>query len=167
MAYQKYQQKIVIPYQVQLVGHPFKTTTGSVPFKDPGSLNTMVDLRTLRSVLKSKQCYWARISSAEAEAANKELHALQVGGGKPQRNNGKQGANANIKRGPNKRTRDNKENDDLSMSVSKSKKTKAAKKGKVTAAAGKARAKEKRRHRASTSRDAANDDGSGSSGQED
>ncbi|KAF7965152.1 hypothetical protein HWV62_45392 [Athelia sp. TMB] len=107
MNYVNYKEKIVIPFQVKLVGHPFG-------IKNPSDINTITDLRTLRNALKTKQCQWVRITEEEADALTKDIRSRREKGevvGKPRAKR----SDAGVARGTNKRSRSD-ENQDPSSS---------------------------------------------------
>ncbi|KAF7981821.1 hypothetical protein HWV62_31943 [Athelia sp. TMB] len=119
MNYVNYEEKIVIPYQVKLVGHPFG-------IKNPSDITTITDLRTLRNALKTKQCQWVRITDEEADALTKDIRSRRERGevvGKPRAKR----SDAGVARGSNKRSR-NDENQDPSSSRAPKKRKSSGKK---------------------------------------
>lgn len=104
MNYANYDEKIVIPYRIKLVGHPFGV-------KNPSDITTINDLRTLRAVLKSGDCKWVRLTQVEVAAHTEDLEQRHTSGeaiGKAR----KKRSDAGVSRGSRKRTHNTEDNDE-------------------------------------------------------
>lgn len=95
MNYANYDERILIPYKIKLMGHPFG-------IKNPSDITIVTDLCTLRTALKAGDCKWVRLTQAEVDAHAKDIDARRGEGevvGKPR----KKRSDAGVPRGSRKR----------------------------------------------------------------
>lgn len=112
MNYANYDDKIVIPYKIKLVGHPFNV-------KNPSDITTISELRTLRSALKCGECKRVRLTEAELDTHMKALEPLRKDGkvGKAR----KPRSDAGVPRGSRKRARGTEDGNDENIDPSNKK----------------------------------------------
>ncbi|KAJ2922160.1 hypothetical protein H1R20_g14939, partial [Candolleomyces eurysporus] len=68
MSYKQHDSRIKVKYRVFLQGWP-----AGVPFKPPGRISTMDEIRALRDTLVSGDCIWSTLTRREVEEAASEV----------------------------------------------------------------------------------------------
>jgi hypothetical protein len=92
MNYANYEVSIVQAYNVKLIGWPLDGDVVS-----PAQITNTTDMRKLRNALKSGECRWKQLTTAEVQAYADEIEARRAKGeviGKPR----KQRSDAGVKR---------------------------------------------------------------------